>query len=123
MRNLECACDRCADLRQIVSVGNERQLHKAHRVILANIADNTIYAVESPSKAERAAMVTKLFGVHHDPDPEMPEFENLLSGDYFPDLILYYFRCSDCNLLFKFSVDTYHGSGGSWQPIPDEDLV
>ena len=123
MNGFDATCERCVDLRQVVRIGNERRLQMAHRVVLGNIADNTIYQVESPSKGKRVSMVKTLFGVDHDPDPVMPEFENLLSVDYLPDSILYYFRCSGCKLLFEFSVNTYHGSGGEWRPVVDEDLV
>ena len=53
----------------------------------------------------------------------MPAFEQLLDSGVLPDIIQYYFRCSNCNLLFEFFANTYHGSGGKWQPVDDEDLV
>jgi len=123
MSNLDSSCVHCADLRQIVRIGNKRRLHMAHRVVMGNLADNTIHEVESPSKAQRAAIVKNLFGVDHDPDPPMPDFEKLLQERYLPDNIHYYFRCSACNLLFELFVNTYHGSGGEWRPVHDEDLV
>jgi len=123
MSDSDSSCERCVDLRQVARIGNKRRLHMAHRVVMGNIADNTIREVENPSKAQRAAIVKDLFGVEHDPDPPMPPFEKLLKQKYLPDIIHYYFRCSACNLLFEFFVDTYHGSGGEWRPIHDEDLV
>jgi len=116
-------CESCHDLRQIVPIGNMRQLHKTHRVVMGNINDGTIFEVEHPTKAERAAIVKNLLGVHQDPDPPAEDFATLLESDGLPDIILHYFRCSACNLLFEYSVNTYHGSGGEWRPVFDEDLV
>ena len=48
---------------------------------------------------------------------EMPPFEKEDWGDF----VLYYFECSACNQRFKLSVEMYHGSGGSWQAINQED--
>ncbi len=123
MLDPEWPCKRCEDLRQNVPVGKPRKLRQVHRVISQNLADGTIAEVESPTKAERVAIVQTLFGVDEDPDPAMPPFAELLSRDSLPDIILYYFRCADCNLLFSLAVDTHHGSGGRWRPEFDEDLV
>ena len=53
----------------------------------------------------------------------MPDFEGLLKQDYLPDNIHYFFRCSTCDLLFQLFVNTYHGAGGEWRPVYDEDSV
>ena len=95
----------------------------AHRVVMSNLADKTIHEVESPSRTERAATAKNLFGKEHDPDPQMPEFEGLFKQAHLPDIIHYYFRCTTCELLFQLYVNTYHGSGGEWRPVYDEDLV
>jgi hypothetical protein len=29
----------------------------------------------------------------------------------------YGFRCTSCGQLFSLSAETYHGSGGHWQPV------
>ena len=117
------SCERCADLRQVVRIGNQRSLRMAHRVVMGNFADNTIYEVGSPSKNRRAVIVKDSIGVQHDPDPSMPDFATLLKQDHLPDIIQTYFRCSACNLLFELHADTCHGSGGEWRPAYDEDAV
>ena len=33
------------------------------------------------------------------------------------DLIEHTFECPRCHQQFRLAVETYHGSGGSWQPI------
>lgn len=117
-------CPACADLRQVVPISPRRQkLRKAHRVVMANLADNTIREVPSPSLPARKAILKTLLGVDENPDPPQTDFATLLDGDTFPDIILHYFRCTACKLLFQFAVNTYHGSGGEWKPVYDEDLV
>ena len=87
---------------------------------MGNIADNTVYEVESPTRVQRGEIIRNLIGTEHNPDPPMPNFADLLNQDGLPDIVHYYFRCSACNLLFELFVDTYHGSGGEWRPVEDE---
>jgi hypothetical protein len=35
------------------------------------------------------------------------------------DYIEHTFQCSECGQRFRLSVETYHGSGGHWQPIDE----
>lgn len=116
-------CPACADLREDVSIGGVRQLHKAHRVVMANIADGTIREVKSPSLPARRAILQKLTGVDASPDPPQTGFASLLDDDTWPDLVQHFFRCNQCDLLFQFFVNTYHGSGGKWSPVCDEDIA
>jgi hypothetical protein len=37
-----------------------------------------------------------------------------------PDYFEYYFRCMSDGRRYRLSVETYHGSGGSWMPWPVE---
>ena len=116
-------CNICEDLRQTVRVGNMRQLQKAHRVVMANVGDGTITEVEYPNRQARHAIAKRLFDDAQDPFPEQIEFSTLLTAEFLPDIVLHYFRCSACSLLFEFAVNTFHGSGGEWRPVFDEDLV
>lgn len=36
------------------------------------------------------------------------------------DIIDYYFNCKYCNQKYHLYIDTYHGSGGKWEPIKDQ---
>jgi len=36
------------------------------------------------------------------------------------DLIMLNFECLTCKQLFSLNVETYHGSGGYWQPVNPE---
>ena len=116
-------CIVCEDLRQTVSIGNTRQLRRAHRVVMANISDGTIAEVEYPNRQERHAIAKRLIDDAPDPFPEQIEFSTLLAAKYLPDIVLHYFRCSACKLLFEFSANIFHGSGGEWRPVFDEDFI
>jgi hypothetical protein len=48
--------------------------------------------------------------------PQLP-FSALPPEGPWPDYFEYYFRCVDTGVLFRLSVETYHGSGGTWQPL------
>ncbi|MCW5610565.1 MAG: hypothetical protein KIS83_07765 [Rubrivivax sp.] len=37
-------------------------------------------------------------------------------GQEWPDTFNFWFACVACGERFKLQADTYHGSGGSWQP-------
>lgn len=44
--------------------------------------------------------------------------EEIIKGKPLPEDILYHvFQCTTCGCKFSLSVETYHGSGGSWQVI------
>ena len=44
--------------------------------------------------------------------------EELKEGKQFADdFIEHTFWCRQCNQEFRLYVETYHGSGGSWQPV------
>ncbi len=36
------------------------------------------------------------------------------------DILHYYFECPLCGRLFELFAETYHGSGGQWQPVDRE---
>ena len=97
-------------------------MHKAHRVVMANIADGTIVEVDVPFYNEPEKYAA-LIGVEKLEEPPKEDFAALMTADTWPDIILHHFRCTSCQLMFRFAVNTYHGSGGEWEPIPDESLL
>ncbi len=115
-------CEACKDLRQVAAIGNRRQMQKVHRVAMANIADGTIVEIEFPfyNKPEKFAA---LIGVDRLEESPREDFSTLMQSDTWPDIIRHHFRCTSCQLMFQFVVNTYHGSGGAWEPIYDEDLL
>jgi hypothetical protein len=46
-------------------------------------------------------------------------FAELVKGAAWPaDFLEYDFRCAHCGGGFRLEVETYHGSGGTWKPLP-----
>jgi len=45
-----------------------------------------------------------------------PSFSSLPADGPWPDYFEYYFRCVSCGSLFRLVVETYHGTGGKWEP-------
>ena len=95
-------CEACADLRQSYRIGSSRKLRKAFRVIEDNIDDGTIIEMDRASKFA--------------PDT----FEAICKADTLPDYIENHFKCTTCGCTFILAVETYHGSGGTWEINLDE---
>jgi hypothetical protein len=49
-----------------------------------------------------------------------PPFSALGIEGPWPDYFEYYFRCAINGRLYRLFVETYHGTGGGWQPLPGE---
>ncbi len=48
--------------------------------------------------------------------------DDIRKNSPFPEDVIYHvFQCTDCNLKFSLCVETYHGSGGTWEVMPDKD--
>lgn len=92
------ACDQCADLCVRYAIRHARELRKAIQIAAENIADKTIVEVI----------------------PENPwvsvSFVELAKGAAWDDFVEYHFRCRHCDEEFWLHAETYHGSGGYWEP-------
>ena len=49
-----------------------------------------------------------------------PQFSALSAEGPWPDYFEYYFRRASSGRLYRLSVETYHGIGGNWEPLPPE---
>ena len=92
------ACDRCADLCVRYAIRSPRELRKAIQIAAENIADRTLVEV-----------------VPDDPCVFVP-FVELAKSAAWDDYVEYHFRCMHCNEAFWLHAETYHGSGGNWEP-------
>ena len=46
------------------------------------------------------------------------ELSTIQKGETWPDdYIEHHFKCQTCGQRFRLAVETYHGSGGAWEPI------
>jgi len=95
-------CNKCCHMKTFFKIRDPSDFNKVVEVIRDNLKDGTLK--HSTYWPEEKILI------------EMPPFEKENWGD----LVLYYFECSTCNQLFQLSVEMYHGSGGSWQPISRE---
>lgn len=92
-------CEKCSDLQNRFDIRTPGELTKAIRVARANLADGTLQEIALPANSPSVA-----FSEQPDVGP-------------WPDNVEHYFRCVTCGSGFRLSADTYHGAGGSWEPI------
>ncbi len=95
-------CLKCEDLRTEYRIREPWQLKKAIRVVLSNVEDNSIQVDDYWPVGQVGSAST---------------IDDLRSDGFCGDGIEMYFRCTACGQLFVLACETYHGSGGKWQPI------
>ena len=92
------ACARCEDLCVRYAIRHPRELRRAIQIAAENIADKTLVEVI----------------------PDNPwvsvSFDKLAAGAAWDDYVEYQFRFLHCNEAFWLHAETYHGSGGYWEP-------
>jgi hypothetical protein len=95
-------CRSCAHLQAELAIRTPGELAKAIRTAQANVADGTLQPDEHLGAEPIAAV-----------QPDGPWL----------DLFFHSFRCAACGCQFELTVETYHGSGGSWRPRIDPRIV
>ena len=97
-------CNHCQEVNLKSPIGGSRQFEKALRAVRANLDDGTI--VKSDYWPE---------GTIKTCDTPFSEVNSL--GPYTEDNYIYYFECPKCHQLYELHCNTYHGSGGAWEPL------
>jgi hypothetical protein len=98
------SCKNCAELCVRFSARTPGELRKAVSIVAANLADGTLKeTAPDPSS-----------GFNTGP------FAPVAAGTEWPDTFSFWFECSQCAERFSLQADTYHSSGGSWQPARSE---
>jgi hypothetical protein len=92
------SCEKCADLCVRYAIRHPRELSKAIQIAVENIADGTLAEV-----------------IPDHPWVSIP-FSELSKGVRSDDYVEYQFRCLHCSERFWLHAETYHGSGGYWEP-------
>lgn len=92
-------CANCHDLCIRVRIRSPQDLERAIRIASKNVEDGTVVEIEKPN-----------------PQGAVP-FSSLAKGGQWDDLVSFRFKCPNCGEEFSLSAETYHGSGGYWQPI------
>jgi hypothetical protein len=80
----------------MINIRGTSELQNVVREVKANLADSTIEPIEA--------------GIFHS---NHPFIENSEVGPW-DDHLFYEFRCCSCSARFSLSVETYHGTDGSW---------
>jgi hypothetical protein len=92
-------CSRCLTLRHQFRIGVPADLRRAIRIAKEHLADGVIVEVPSSSSFTQVP------------------FSSVSQSGPWDDVLGYGFRCTSCGQLFSLSAETYHGSGGHWQPV------
>lgn len=92
-------CAKCHDLCIWVRIRSPQDLERAIRIASQNVQDGTIVEVEEPNPQVTTS------------------FSTLAKGALWDDLVSFRFKCASCEEEFSLSAETYHGSGGYWQPV------
>jgi hypothetical protein len=92
------ACEKCKELCVRFAIRHPQDLRRTIEIAKQNIQDGTIVEIQTISQ-----------------DDQIP-FSELNIDQPLDDYISYRFRCISCGELFYLHVETYHGSGGYWEP-------
>lgn len=90
------SCKICEDLCVRFPVRSPGDLKKAVDIVMQNVGDGTIVELHS--------------------SPSSMKISELVADAPWEDCVEHHFRCSQCGELFWLRAETYHGSGGYWEP-------
>jgi hypothetical protein len=91
-------CAKCNDLCVRFPIRSPRELKRAIEIAKQNVDDGTVSEVQVADS------------------PSQVRFSQLAAGEPWDDIVRYRFRCNSCRELFSLHAETYHGSGGYWEP-------
>lgn len=92
------ACEKCEELCVRYAIRLPSDLRKAISIANQNVADGTLVDTTDPSA-------------------HSVSFAQLAAGEAWDDIVAYQFKCSSCSEKFSLHAETYHGSGGYWEPV------
>ena len=95
-------CRTCDELHAKWEIRSPQDLAKAIRVIQASIEAGTLNVLAHPTVESMSA------------------FDTVPADGPWCDVLAYWFSCGQCETRFSLFAETYHGAGGSWQPIDGE---
>jgi hypothetical protein len=95
---ISMACAQCNDLCVRFPIRQPNDLRRAIDIAKQNVADGTISELNEPSPSSQVS------------------FSALSAGENWSDVVAYKFKCNSCGELFSLHAETYHGSGGYWEP-------
>ena len=92
------SCEKCEDLCVRFAIHAPYQLRQAIRIAKQNLDDLTLSEIEESPFSMQAS------------------FSQVADGGPWDDVVGYRFRCTSCGEMFSLHAETYHGSGGYWEP-------
>ena len=92
------ACAKCNDLCVRYAIEHPSDLRQAIKIAKQNIEDATISEVHNLNSISQASC------------------SELAAGEAWDDVLYYRFICTACGEIFLLHAETYHGSGGYWEP-------
>jgi hypothetical protein len=93
------SCPNCSDLCVRYRIGSASELSKAIKIAIQNVQDGTLREVVSSENGNG------------------PTFSELAQGAVSGDVVSFGFKCQTCGQSFRLHAETYHGSGGYWEPV------
>jgi hypothetical protein len=91
-------CQSCEELCVRYRIDSPSDLRKAIKIAFENIQDGTLREVASPGQGDA------------------PTIQELAHGAAPDDIVSFSFECQTCGKPFRLHAETYHGSGGYWEP-------
>ena len=98
------SCEKCQDLCVRFAIRQPNELRRAIQIAKQNLDDGTISEVPNSDPISRVT------------------FSALAKGEPWDDIVGYRFHCCSCGELFSLHAETYHGSGGYWEPDNKESV-
>lgn len=92
-------CKKCQELCVQYAIRGPKDLGRAITIARQNVDDGTISVVIEPNPLS------------------LPPFQSLTAAGPWNDFVAYQFKCNHCGELFSLHAETYHGSGGAWEPL------
>ena len=92
------SCNKCQDLCIRFPISQPHELRRAIEISKQNVEDGTICEVPDTHSVSQVS------------------FSDLAAGKPWGDMVILRFRCNSCGEVFTLHAETYHGSGGSWEP-------
>jgi hypothetical protein len=92
-------CEKCVDLCVRVAIRSPSDLRRAIEVVNQNVLDGS--------------MVEKINLDYCN----QQSFSELVKGAAWGVSLSHFFNCLSCSEAFKLHAETYHGSGGYWEPV------
>ena len=102
-------CSHCKEVFVTAPIGSSAGFEKALRVVRDNLTDGTIVDSTYWPEGTMRSCSTPFNDVNG-------------AGPYTEDIYIYYFECPECHQIFKLHCNTYHGSGGAWEPLDERYL-